>query len=287
MSERGTSDEATTPADRPVWDAARDYAYDRYLSALLAPRAAQPDLVVLAAFFGEIRRIPLIVADAAAAEIRLQWWRDALGPHAPASGHPVADAMLELKSRRGLPDDLVLLPLVEGYSRELYEDGIATAADLSRYADETEGVAIRLALQVLGANERDYDTLIEPAGRALALAHLALSLPQQLALGRLPLPPEYIDGRDPRALGPQEARDATRHCLMKLGDEAAAALKRFQIQQTRLPRGFSAAFLPLCLVAPYFKSMLKANRDVLTDVADISPLSRVTRLWFAHWRGRI
>lgn len=287
MSERGTSDQAVAPTDRPVWNAARDYAYDRYLSALLAPRSVQADLVVLAAFFGEIRRIPLIVAEAAAAEIRLQWWRDALSPDAPASGHPVADAMLELRRRRGFSDDLVLLPLVEGYSRELYEDGIDDAADLSRYADETDGVAIRLSLQVLGANAREFDHLIGPAGRALALTHLALTLPQQLAHGRLPLPPEYIDGRDPRALGPQEAREATRHILTKLGDEAAAALQRFQMQQTRLSRGFSAAFLPLCLVAPYFKSILNVNRDVLTDVADISPLSRVTRLWFAHWRGRI
>lgn len=287
MSEQDTSSTAVTPTDRPVWDAARSYAYDRYLSALLAQRSVQTDLVVLAAFFGEVRRIPLIVADAAAAEIRLQWWRDALSPEAPASGHPVADAMLELKRRRGLPDDLVLLPLVEGYSRELYEDGIDDAADLSRYADETDGAAIRLALQVLGANEREFDSLIEPAGRALALTHLALTLPQQLAHGRLPLPPDYADGRDPRALGPQEAREAARHILARLGNEAAAALQRFQMQQKRLPGGFSAAFLPLCLVAPYFKSILNANRDVLTDVADISPLSRVTRLWFAHWRGRI
>lgn len=287
MSERGTSDEAAKPADQAVWDAARDYAYDRYLTALLAPRSVRANLVVLAAFFGEIRRIPLIVADAAAAEIRLQWWRDALSPEAAASGHPVADAMLELKRWRGLPDKLVLLPLDEGYSRELYEDGIRDEDDVTRYANETDGAAIRLALRVLGANEREFDTLIEPAARALALTHLALTLPQQLANGRLPLPPQYTDGRDPRALGPQEARAATRHILTKLGSEAVVALQRFQMDQKRLPAGFYAAFLPLCLVAPYFKSILKANRDVLTDVADISPLSRATRLWFAHLRGRI
>ena len=287
MSERGLSDQALTPANGAVWDAARSYAYDRYLSALLAPRSVRADLVVLAAFFGEVRRIPLIVADAAAAEIRLQWWRDALSPDAVASGHPVADAMLELKRRRGLPGELVLLPLEEGFSRELYEDGIDDAADLSRYADETDGAAIRLALHVFGADVREFDHLIEPAGRALALTHLALTLPQQLAHGRLPVPPDITDGRDPRALGPQEAREATRHVLTRLGDEAAAAVARFQMQQKQLPSGFSAAFLPLCLVAPYFKSILRVKRDVLTDVADISPLSRVTRLWLAHWRGRI
>jgi phytoene synthase len=48
-----------------------------------------------------------------------------------------------------------------------------------------------------------------------------------------------------------------------------------------------AAFLPLSLVEPYLKAAVKPKRDVLVDLADISPLSRVMRLWFAHWRGRI
>jgi phytoene synthase len=52
-------------------------------------------------------------------------------------------------------------------------------------------------------------------------------------------------------------------------------------------KGLFTAFLPLSLVAPYLKSVLAPGRDVLADVADISPLSRVMRLWFAHWRGRI
>ena len=66
------------PPSRDVRDAARAYDRDRYLSALLAPSRARDDLVVLAAYLGEIQRVPLMIREALAGEIRLQWWRDAL-----------------------------------------------------------------------------------------------------------------------------------------------------------------------------------------------------------------
>ena len=73
--------------------AARELDYDRYLAALLAPRRARDDLMALAAFHGEIARIPLTVREPAIGDIRLQWWRDALRtPAGTATGNPVADA---------------------------------------------------------------------------------------------------------------------------------------------------------------------------------------------------
>ncbi len=281
MSETGP------PTSDPVLEAARTHAYDRYLSALLAPPAVRNDLLVLAAYLGEIRRIPLVAHDAAIGEIRLQWWRDALLSAAP-SGHPVADAVLDLKRRRSLRADLLEAPL-EGTSRELYEDGIRDARELALYADEAEGAALRLGLAVLGGEgDRDAEQLIEPAGRALALTRLALTLPQHLASGRRVLPADYAGtSRDPRGLGPAEAREATRALLARLGEDAGQALAAFRRGQAGVEKGLFTAFLPLSLVAPYLKSVLAPGRDVLADVADISPLSRVMRLWFAHWRGRI
>lgn len=280
------SESRPIPSD-PVLDAARTYAYDRYLSALLAPPAARDDLIVLAAYLGEIRRIPLVAHDAAIGEIRLQWWRDALLSDA-ASGHPVADAVLDLKRRRSLRADLVAAP-IEGTSRELYEDGIRDARELALYCDETEGTALRLSLSVLGGEgDLSVARLVEPAGRALALTRLALDLPQHLALGRHVVPADYGGvARDPRGLGAADARAATRGLLGRLGEDAGQALAAFRRGQEEVGKGLFSAFLPLSLVAPYLKSVVAPGRDVLGDVADISPLSRVMRLWFAHWRGRI
>ncbi len=271
----------------PVLEAARTHAYDLYLAALLAPAAAQGDLVVLAAYLGEVRRIPFVAHEPAIGEIRLQWWRDALAS-ATAGGHPLAEALMDLKRRRSLPGDLLAAPL-EGASRTFYEDGIPDKHALALYAGETEEAPIRLALTVLGAaGEAAAERLAQPAARALALTRLALTLPQHLAFGRLPLPAEESGPlRDPRTLGPAEAREATRALLERLAEDATDALAEFRRGEADLGRGALPAFLTLALVAPYLKAVVAPQRDVLSDVADISPLSRVTRLWFARWRGRI
>lgn len=271
-----------------VVEAARSHAYDRYLSALLAPRDTRADLVVLAAFVGEVSRVPLSVREAAIGEIRLQWWRDALGESSVASGHPVADAMAEMAARRGLSrDDLV--GLIDGFARELYEDGIRDGEELSLYADETQGSVLRLAIAILRPDGAGISAdAITSAARALALTRLALSLPQHLAHGRLPLPPEFGGGvHDPRLLEAIAARDAARVLTEALAADALRALALFRSGEGHMQAEVAAAFLPLALVGPYLAAATKPGRDVLTDVADVSPLSRVVRLWFAHWRGKV
>jgi phytoene synthase len=272
-----------------VVDVARSHATDRYLAALLAPAHAQGDLVILAAYAGELMRVPLLVREAAIGEIRLAWWRDTLSVPGSATGNPVADAVAELAARRGLSRDLLLAP-IEGISRELYEDGVRDAHELAHYADETQGSLLRLALGVLGGRTpgaTSADAAIDTAARALAFTRLALTLPQHLAHGRLPLPPGYVGAADPRASDAAAARDAARAIVEALAREASAELSAFRAGQGRLARDKRAAFLPLALVAPYLAVAVKPGRDVLTDVADLSPLSRIGRLWFAYLRGRV
>lgn len=266
-----------------VVERARSLAYDRYLAALLAPGHARHDLVVLAAFMGEIERIPIFVREAAIAEIRLQWWRDALASPSDETGHPVADAVREMATRRSLPSGMLLGP-VDGVAHELYEDGIRDAAELALYANETQGSALRVALAVLGVADSENQR-VGDAAIALALTRLALTLPQHLALGRLPLPPDYSQAGDPRAAGPDEARSRTRVFLEALAQEANASLEKFRAVPTDAKT--VPAFLTLALVAPYLASATRPGRDVLTELADISPLSRIARLWFASIRGRV
>lgn len=280
--------DASADVRSAVTDAARTHARDRYLAALLAPAEARGDLVVLAAYLGEIGRIPLLVREAAAAEIRLQWWRDALAAPDRTSGHPVADALGELARRRPLDRDLLLAP-IEGRARELYEDGVRNDLEFEAYAAETEGAAIRLALAVLGGDGAQRAAApVDHAARALASARLALTLPHHLAHGRLPLPAAYVSrARDPRGLGMAEAREAARGLTVRLAEEARAALARFRAAQGEIDARLLAAYLPVALVEPSVRAALKARRDPLLEVADISPLSRVLRLWLAHRRGRI
>lgn len=271
--------------DQPVLDSARSFARDRYLSALLSPAAARGDLIALAAYLGEIERIPLVADDPAIGEIRLQWWRDALVAPKP-SGNPVADAVQALRARQGFSEALLMAP-IEGVSRQLYEDGITDASALALYAEETDGAALRMALAILGAPDGSDPDLVEPASRALALTRIGLTLPQHLAHGRMPVPPAFLgDAQDPRGAAPDEARRATRALLAQLAADASSAVDTFRSAAGTMDRGLFAAFLPMSLVQPYFNVMLAPKRDVLREIADISPLSRVLRLWFAHWRRK-
>ena len=82
--------------------AARELDYDRYLAALLAPRAARDGLMALAAFHGEIARIPRTVREPGVGDIRLQWWRDALrdaGRHGDRQSRRRRDARRGARAR--------------------------------------------------------------------------------------------------------------------------------------------------------------------------------------------
>lgn len=275
------------PTDREVIDAARSFDRDRYLSALLAPADARADLLVLAAYLGEIKRVPLLARDAAIGEIRLQWWRDALSSDA-ASGHPVADAMRDVARRRRLDPDLLGQP-IEGYGRELYEDGVEDAHALAHYVEETQGAAFQLGVAILkGSAAQSVARCGENAARALALTRLALTLPQHLAHGRLPVPGDLVRrARDPRGCGLEDARSAVRTLTDELARDARSALSRLRAERPGIDANVLPAVLPVALVEPYLAATLKPGRDVLAGVADISPLSRVMRLWFAHWRRRV
>ena len=280
-------EDANTAAVR---EAARTSAFDRYLSALLAPAPVRSDLIAIAAYLGELARVPLTVIDPQIAEIRLQWWRGAVEgfPAGAETGNPVADAMGAVARKYVLSQELLLMP-IEVRSRELYEDGIPDEAAFEAYLDETEGAAFRLALAILGVPSKETPgPLCHAAASALGRAGLALSLPRLLAKGRLPLPPgEAAITGDPRQLAEGPARLAARSLASVLSRDARQALASYRIEAKDLSAKALPAFLPLALIEPYLRVIEGPRHDALTGLTEISPLTRVFRLWLAHWRGRV
>ena len=59
-----------------VRETARQWNFDGYLAATLAPGACQNDLIAVAAFVGELERILHTVSEPTLVQIRIQWWRD-------------------------------------------------------------------------------------------------------------------------------------------------------------------------------------------------------------------
>jgi phytoene synthase len=257
-----------------VRDTARADDRDRYLAALLAPRSARADLITLTAFLGEIARIPELVNEPMMGEIRLQWWRDILesGRSEASSGSPVADALLDTIARQRLPLEW-FHALLEARSRELTPNAFSPEEeDLDSYLDATDGTAFRLAARILaGEGEAGSETL-RAAGRAWGRIRLLRGLPAALAKGRSPL-----------SLAAADWDAATGPVL----EGARAWLQEARSRLPEAPEAVLPAVLPLALVEPYLKALQRLGPDIARVKADISPLTRVWRLWWASTRRRI
>ncbi len=258
-----------------VRDAARAGDLDRYLAALLAPRCVRGDLIALTAFVGEIARIPELVHEPMMGEIRLQWWREVLEDNRTeaSTGSPIADALLQTIARHALPLD-EFLAIIEARSRELSPDALLTEESLRVYLDDADGTAFRLAARILGTGEdEDTDALSSAAGQAYGRVRLLRAVPSSLAKGRSVLP----------VRGAAEW-SAVAHPVL---DAAKTWLEEARRRVRNAPAAVLPAFLPVALVEPYLAALQRLGPDIARERADIPPLTRVWRLWWASARRRI
>ena len=266
--------------------AARELAYDDYLSALLAPPRYRGDLITLAAVFGELARIPLQVSDATLGEIRLQWWRDALTSDA-RSGHPVADAALALNPRLPKPLAELIAPFIEARAAELYAEPFPTAEAFDAYVMAPEKAAFATRAALLGVQpDHSPDQSAAPfdaAARTLGLVRTCVRLPHLFAKGRYPLGAERLG-----STGDSDAIDEhrLRAAMSGLINEAATAWIALRPSLRRISPDLGRVMVPVALAGPYLRAIQQPGCDVLRDVADPSPLERSTKLWLAARLGR-
>lgn len=254
---------------------ARANDFDRYLAALLNPRAVRQDLVALAAALGEIARVPSLVKEPMMGEVRLIWWRDWLmkPPGEGRSGNPVADAMRDCVARHALSRELVA-GIAESRIAELYADPVRDWAELEAFAERTEGAGLALAAGIVGAGAAAAEEAVCAAGRALGLTRVLLALPRDHARGRDPLPPVVGTTTVERiAMTALRARTAAQEASRAVATSASPKL--------------AAALLPVALVEPYLQALQKPGHDPVAALTELSPFTRVWRLWRAHVMGRL
>lgn len=271
---------ASVERDEMVRQAARADDPDRYVAALLAPRAIRSDLVTLAAFAGAVLKIPYQVTDAQIGEIRVAWWREAILEAAQpvATGNPVADAFAEVFQRRGL-DGRALEALFDQVVDRVYSTPIDDLAALSRDIDATQGTLFRFARAIAGGATgapQEASAAFAAAIEAYGLAQACLMLPYDLARGHSPLPGVVADG------------DADfRPVIAGLRTKARDALCDLRSARHAMLDADFTVLLPVALVEPYFEALSAAKHNPARDVAEISPLARVWGLAKARVLGRL
>ncbi len=165
---------------------------DRFIASLFAPAEHRGAIYALYAFNSEIARVREVAREPLPSEIRLQWWSDVISRERDeeARANPVAVALLTTIERYRL-SSAKLIDLIEARRFDLYDDPMATVADLETYASKTSSALFALAAQILaGAN---VEPVSAPAGMAFAIAGLLRAFPRHAARGQLYVPMEVLD----------------------------------------------------------------------------------------------
>ena len=258
---------------------------DFYMSALLTPAKVRADLVTLAAFFGDLERIPVAVSDPMIAEIRLQWWRDWLEGSRDKSktGNPIADQLAQVIAKRNLETALFQNAL-EGLCRELQPAPFEREQQFLEHLLQTQCAKFQLAAHIIDRDlsSPNKDSLIH-AAHAYGIAHSLRRLRACAQHGRWMLPLEW--SKNPAQREPpleKHAQDARKNACIEAIARAGDAYKKTQALSANLPQEVFCTILPVALVEPYLQAFESTESDPLMVDVGITPLTRMWRLWRAH-----
>jgi phytoene synthase len=263
---------------------------DRFIAALFAPAGLRRHLHALYAFNSEIARVRDAAREALPGEIRLQWWRDALAGQArgEADANPIAAALLDTVALCALPVE-PLLGLIDAHGFDLYDEPMATVADLDAYGRDTEAALMTLGSRILAGDAApDASALASvPAGIAYAVAYRLRSFPLDVSRRQMFVPLELLK-RHGVSREDAEARDHARGLQAALADlraHARAAYRRFLGAAAEIPDRCAPAFLAVAVVPTLLARLDRAAGDPFMPV-EVPQWRRQWAIWRAARRWR-
>lgn len=174
---------------------------DRFMAVMAAPVAARPKLFPLYALNVEVARAPWVTQETMIAEMRLQWWRDALQEIAEGKAvrrHEVVTPLSQVLS----PDLAATLDEYVAVRRwDIYRDPFEDEAHFDAYINHSAGSLMVAAAQVLG--EAD-EAVLRDFGYGVGVANWFRAIPDLEARGRIPLldgTPDGVRSLAQKALG--------------------------------------------------------------------------------------
>lgn len=246
---------------------------DRYFATLVLPEKERPAIAALYAFNADIASIRDRAREAAAGEIRLQWWADALGGegHGAIRANPLADALLDVIAEYGLPVP-ALLRMIEARRFDLYDDAMPDMPTFEGYAGETSSALYQLAAMILNSGRP-----VEPGDAAghLGVAHALVghlrAFGYNASRGRVVLPRDVfatcgVTEADIRA---GKGGENLSVALTRFAELAGEHLRKADTAIAALPRELRAGFAPAALLRSQLKRLnLDAPFAPQSDLAD-------------------
>ena len=248
---------------------------DRYLATLVLPAAARDSVTALYAFNADVASIRDRAREAAAGEIRLQWWIDALTGegHGAVRQNPLADALLDAVAEFGLPVPAILR-LIEARRFDLYDDPMPDMPTFEGYAGETASALYQLAAMILNTGRP-----VEPGDAAghLGVAHALTghlrAFGYNASKGRIIVPRDVLTtcGVTETDIRAGKASENLSVALTRFVDLASQHLDKADGAINALPKSLRPAFAP--------RAVLRAQLHALDLDAPFQPPREV-----ADWR---
>jgi phytoene synthase len=261
----------------------READRDRFLATLFAPAQHRDALFALYAFNAEIARIREVAREPLPGEIRLQWWREVLAGErdGEAAAHPVAAALRETLARYGFVA-APLLELIEARTFDLYDEPMASIADLELYGIRTQSPVFAIASGILGAGKAPPDLFTLDAGVAYTIAAMLSQLGRHASRRQLYVPLEVLDRHQVNTADIFAGRssDALHAALAELRKLARAHLAAGQEKLKSAPPEILPALLPLAPIGPMLRCMEQAGYAPL-QFEPAAPWRRQWQLWRA------
>lgn len=232
---------------------------DRFAIVLAAPAGLRPALAGLYALNLEIARAPLASAEPLLAQMRLQWWDDALAAHARGAAMPGHEVLNLIAAEWG-QEIAGMRRVIAARARDAARDPIPDEAILMAYLRDTGGAVMQIAARRAGL---DDDPALRDHAEGAALAGWLRALPElaQLGLGLAP------DAADPH----------------ELAARGASLLAQARPKVRALPRHMRIVLFPGAGAGPALRAMA-ARRDWAQ-----SPISqrfeRIRLAFRGDWRG--
>lgn len=195
---------------------------DRFMAVMAAPVAARRVLFPLYAMNVEVARAPWVTQETMIAEMRLQWWRDALGEIASDGQVRRHEVVTPLAQVLPAPGATRLDDLIEARRWDIYRDPFEDEAAFERHIDQTAGTLMWAAASALGQAD---EAVVRDYGYAAGVAAWLQAIPALEGLGRIPL----VDG--------------TPDAVRRLANDAMRRLSKARRQRAAVSRNAVPALL--------------------------------------------
>ncbi|MEX0367989.1 MAG: squalene/phytoene synthase family protein [Ruegeria sp.] len=238
---------------------------DRFLAVMAAPVAARKVLFPLYALNVEVARAPWVTQEPMIAEMRLQWWRDALGEI--ASGEPVQrhQVVTPLAAILSAEQATFLDEYVAVRRWDIYKDSFEDAEHFTKYIDQSAGTLTWVTACVLGDAK---ESVVRDFGFAAGVANWFRAIPELEARGRIPL----LDG--------------TQDGVRRLAQEALDRLARARADRSAVSPEARPALLAGWQAGPILHQAMRGPDRVASGTLGQSEFKRRASLMWVAATGR-